>query len=141
MTKGTDMTKAEDLHVRVVREVLSAMRRARQPDVYGSRYADSMNEDIAREVAKDILAAQADAQGRCARCGSSGDTYVLCSGCGAPTSSDAQGGEVVAWMTKSGASTTDPQMARIWRDTYGFAITPLCIAPTPFRRTTESGNG
>lgn len=30
------------------------------------------------------LAAQADAQGRCARCGSSGDTYVLCSGCGAP---------------------------------------------------------
>jgi hypothetical protein len=38
----------------VAAQVLSAMRRARQPGAYGSSYANSMNEDIAREVARDI---------------------------------------------------------------------------------------
>jgi hypothetical protein len=37
-----------------------------------------------RERTREVLRTAAQAEMRCARCGSSGDTYVLCSGCGAP---------------------------------------------------------
>jgi hypothetical protein len=38
-------------------------------------------------------------------------------------------GEPVAWMTSSGAATTEKRMAEIWRDTYGHPIVPLYAAP------------
>lgn len=49
---STDLDK---LRRSVAAMVLSAMRRTRSPASYGTSYADNMNEEIAREVAGEIL--------------------------------------------------------------------------------------